>query len=59
VTSYVSRDGATTFCVYDGPSPESVKRAAVANGLPCDGVVEVAVLDPYAYTGPATKEGAR
>ena len=52
VTSYVSLDNATTYCVYDGASPESIHRAATANGLPVDSVTEVRVLDPYFYTGP-------
>lgn len=50
VTSYVSSDRSRTYCVYDGPSAESIERAAVANGLPIDGIVEVRVLDPYFYT---------
>ncbi len=49
VTSFVSTDHKKTFCVYDGPSPESIHRAAAANGLPVDGVSEVRVLDPYFY----------
>ena len=51
VTSYVSLDRTRTFCVYDGPSPESIHRAALANGLPVDSISEVRVLDPYFYTG--------
>jgi hypothetical protein len=54
VTSYVSVDGTKTYCIYDAPSPESVQRAATANGLPVDSIAEVRVLDPYFYTGPTT-----
>jgi len=50
VTSFVSADHTKTFCVYDGPSPEAIHRAAQANGLPVDAVNEVRVLDPYFYT---------
>ena len=50
VTSYVSSDRSKTYCVYDGPDPEAIQRAAAANGLPVDGLVEVRVLDPYFYT---------
>ena len=53
ITSYVSIDHTKTFCIYDGPSPESVERAALANGLPVDSISEVRVLDPYFYTGVA------
>ena len=54
VTSYVSTDKTKTFCVYDGPSPEAIHRAAAANGLPVDAIQEVRVLDPYFYTGAAS-----
>ena len=53
VTSFVSTDRTKTFCIYDGPSPESIQRAAQANGLPVDDVSEVRVLDPYFYTSSA------
>jgi hypothetical protein len=50
VTSFVSTDRTKTFCIYDGPNPASIERAAQANGLPVDGIREVRVLDPYFYT---------
>ena len=53
VTSYVVADKRRTFCIYDGPDPEAIRRAAEANGLPVDAVSEVRVLDPYFYTGAA------
>jgi hypothetical protein len=49
VHSYVSLDKNTTYCVYDGPSPEAIRRAAQANGLPVNRITEVRVLDPYFY----------
>jgi hypothetical protein len=52
VHSYVSDDARRTFCVYDGPSPEAIRRAAERNGLPIDAITEVRVLDPYFYTEP-------
>ena len=45
--SYVSDDGNRTVCVYDGPSPEAIRKAAAVNDLPVDRITEVAVLDPY------------
>jgi Protein of unknown function (DUF4242) len=54
VTSYVTTDRSKTYCVYDGPNPDAIHRAAAANGLPIDGIAEVRVLDPYFYTGPAS-----
>lgn len=47
VHSYVSDDKRTTYCVYDGPSPEAIRAAAKANGLPIDKITKVTVLDPY------------
>lgn len=49
VHSYVSEDKKTTFCIYDGPSPESIRRAASCTGLPVDRITKVTVLDPYFY----------
>ena len=51
VTSYITHDRTRMYCVYDGPSPESIERAAMANGLPIDSISEVRVLDPYFYVG--------
>lgn len=45
--SYVSDDTLTTYCVYDGPSPEAIRQAAAGNGLPVDRIIKVSVLDPY------------
>ena len=47
--SYVSADASRTFCVYEAPSPEAVRRAARRNGLPTDRITQVHVLDPYLY----------
>jgi hypothetical protein len=45
--SYVSDDGNLTFCVYDGPSPEAIRKAAAVNELPVDRITRISVLDPY------------
>lgn len=49
VHSYVIPDKTKTFCIYDGPSPEAIRKAARRNGLPVDQITEVSVLDPYFY----------
>lgn len=49
VHTYVSADKKSTFCVYDGPNPDSIRVAAQRTGLPCDEITEVRVLDPYFY----------
>ncbi|HEY2437001.1 MAG TPA: DUF4242 domain-containing protein [Solirubrobacteraceae bacterium] len=50
VHSYVSADKRSTFCVYDAPSPEAIRRTAARNELPIDQITEVRVLDPYFYS---------
>jgi len=49
IHSYVSDDGTKTFCAYDAPSPEAIRRTARRNNLPVDRITEVRVLDPYFY----------
>jgi hypothetical protein len=49
VHTYVSDDKRKTFCVYDGPSPEAIRKVAERNGLPVDQITKVSVLDPYFY----------
>jgi hypothetical protein len=50
VHSYVTPDKSRTFCVYDAPNPEAIRRSARSNHLPVDRITEVRVLDPYFYT---------
>ncbi len=47
--SYVSEDKSKSFCIYDGPSPEAIRKSAQHNGLPVERITEVSVLDPYFY----------
>lgn len=49
VHSYVTIDKKKTFCIYDAPSEDAIRRAAKINNLPVDKVTEVTVLDPYFY----------
>ena len=49
VHSYVTPDKRSTYCIYDGPSPEAIRLAAERTGLPVNRVTEVRVLDPYFY----------
>jgi Protein of unknown function (DUF4242) len=49
VHSYVTEDKKKTYCVYDGPDPESIRKAAEKNSLPIDRISKVSVLDPYFY----------
>lgn len=54
IQSFVSDDHSRTYCVYDGPSADSIRRAASLNGLPVDDVVQISVLDPYFYVSEAS-----
>jgi hypothetical protein len=47
VHSYVTGDKKKTFCIYDAPTPEAIRRAASRSNLPVDRITEVRVLDPY------------
>jgi hypothetical protein len=49
ISSFVSEDKTRTFCVYDVPTPEAIRKAAIGNELPVDEITQVRVLDPYFY----------
>jgi hypothetical protein len=49
VHSYVSDDKQRTFCVYDAPDNDTIRKAAERNGLPVERITRVSVLDPYFY----------
>lgn len=65
VHSYVSDDRERTFCLYDAPNPEAIRRAAERNSLPVERITRVSVLEPYFYApsarppliGPSPDEG--
>jgi hypothetical protein len=49
VSSFVSEDKTHSFCVYDAPTPEAIRKTAALNQLPVDQITQVRVLDPYFY----------
>ena len=49
IHSYVSEDKRATFCLYDAPNPEAIRKTAARNELPLDQITQVRVLDPYLY----------
>jgi len=49
VHSYVTPERTATFCIYDAPSPEAIRKVADRNGLPVGRITQVNVLDPYFY----------
>jgi len=46
IRSYVTTHRRKTFCIYEAPEPDAIRRAAVHNGLPVDHIVEVRLFDP-------------
>ena len=49
VQSYVGQDKRRSFCVYDAPNAEAIRKTADLNSLPVDQITQVQVLDPYFY----------
>jgi Protein of unknown function (DUF4242) len=49
ISSFVSEDKSRTFCVYDAPTPEAIRKTANRNELPVDEITQVRVFDPYFY----------
>jgi hypothetical protein len=49
VHSYVTPDNKQSFCIYDAPTPEAIRKVAERNGLRVGRITEVTVLDPYFY----------
>ena len=49
VHSYVSEDKKKSFCVYDAPTADDIRKVARRNDLPVGTITEVTVLDPYFY----------
>ena len=47
--SYVSDDKETSYCIWDGPNPEAIRKASKASGLPVDSITRITVLDPHFY----------
>lgn len=39
--SFLSADKRKTYCLYEAPSPEAIRRAAERAGLPADIIIEV------------------
>jgi hypothetical protein len=54
--SYLAPDHSRSWCVVEGPSPEAVRLAARATGLPVDRITEVRSLDPYPCHRAAPRE---
>jgi hypothetical protein len=49
IYSFISPDRKKSYCIYDAPTPEAVRQAAMRNKLPVDHISEVCLLDPFLY----------
>ena len=49
MTSSVTEDKGKSFCVYDAPDAEAIRKAADLNDLPVGAISRVRVLDPFFY----------
>lgn len=49
VHSYLSLETNTSYCIYDSPDEEALRRAAERNRLPLDTATRVSVLSPYQF----------
>lgn len=52
IYSYLTPDGKKSFCIYDAPDPEAIRRAALRNQLPVDRISEIDRLDPHLKESP-------
>lgn len=43
--SFVTLDEGRSYCIVDGPTPEAVRKAALAIGLPVDRISQVRVVE--------------
>ena len=57
IHSYISKDKKKSFCVYDAPNPEAIRRASMRNRLPVDRITEVSVLSAR-FLGPGGYDSA-
>jgi Protein of unknown function (DUF4242) len=48
--SYVRDDKRKSFCVYEAPNPEAIRKTAARNDLPVEQITQISVLTPYAYS---------
>jgi hypothetical protein len=49
ISSFVSADKTRTFCVYDAPTAEAIRKAAIGHELPVGQITQVRVPNPCIY----------
>jgi hypothetical protein len=49
IFSFLSADKRKTYCLYEAPSAESIRRAAERAGLPADVITQVDEISPAMF----------
>jgi hypothetical protein len=52
--SFLSADRKKTYCLYEAPDADALRRQADDLGLPADAIVEVSEVNPAVLVGGAT-----
>jgi hypothetical protein len=47
--SFLRADNKKSYCLYEAPNPEALRRAAKRLNIPADVIVEVSTLRPEHY----------
>ena len=47
--SFLSADKRKTYCLYQAPNPELIRKAAQRLGIPADEIIEVSELRPEQF----------
>jgi hypothetical protein len=47
--SFLSADKKKTYCLYEAPNPEAIRKAAERAGLPADVIIEVSEVRPEMF----------
>jgi hypothetical protein len=48
--SFLSSDRKKSYCLYEAPSPETIREAARRANIPADAIVEVSEIQPQMFT---------
>jgi hypothetical protein len=48
--SFLSSDRKKSYCLYESPSPETIREAARRANIPADAIVEVSEIQPQMFT---------
>ncbi len=55
--SFLSADRTKTYCLYEAPNPEALRRQADDLGLPADAIIEVTEINPEMFVSGSSVTG--